>query len=93
MNKVTYKLKMYGKVGVGRRYPTPFKETYQTMKSRLRRLVMDGKTISLDIVNAHPSLLKQLIYKNSPGFELPHLKRYVEESERTVCMTSWRRTA
>jgi hypothetical protein len=81
VNTVTYKQASYD---VGRRYPTPYKCSLQSMYNRIRRLVLDGKATGLDIVNAHPTILKQTLEKFSPGFKKPHLDLYVNERRETI---------
>ena len=78
VNTISYKQPSYG---VGRYYPTPYKSSYQSMYNVIRRLVLDGKATSLDIVNAHPIILKQTLEKFSPGFKKPYLDWYVNERE------------
>ena len=81
VNIVTYKQASYD---VGRRYPTPYKRSLQSMYNRIRRLVLGGKSTGLDIVNAHPTILKQTLEKFSPGFKKPHLDLYVNERRDTI---------
>ena len=78
VNEITYKRKKYG---VGRLYPTPYKASYQSMFNVIRRLVLNGKATSLDIVNAHPTMLKQALEKFSPGYAKPFMDVYVNERE------------
>ena len=78
INKVVYKLKNYN---VGRMYPTPFKDTYQSMYSKIRRLVIDGNMTSLDIVNCHPSILKQLMERHTI-YKYKLLNEYVSDRDK-----------
>ena len=81
VNTITYKVKPYG---VGRMYPTPYQASYQSMYNVIRRLVLNGKATSLDIVNAHPTILKNYIEYHAPDFEHPYLSKYVEGRE--ICL-------
>ena len=76
-NVVEYSLKKYG---VGRLYPTPFKNSYQSMYNTIRRLVIDGNCTSVDLVNAHPTILKQLINQHA-NLEFRNLAKYVNDRE------------
>jgi len=62
-NNVDYKVKDYCKITLGRMYPDNVKGSYQNMFNTLRRLVIDGNLYSLDIENAHPTLLEQCCAK------------------------------
>ena len=85
-NSVTYKKKEYG---IGRYYPDPATKNiygYQNIKSAIRRLVIDGKLKSLDLVNAHVNILNQLCEK----YDICHdsVKHYADKENRDVVLGS-----
>jgi hypothetical protein len=75
--KVEYKMKEYG---VGRMYPIPYKNTYQSMYNVIRRLVIDGNLTSIDLVNCQPTFLVQLCEKYD--FFPKYLRHYVNERDK-----------
>jgi hypothetical protein len=58
--------------------------SFKSMYNVIRRLVLDGKATSLDIVNAHPTILKQSLETYAPEFLHPYLDMYV--NTREVCL-------
>jgi hypothetical protein len=75
---IEYKLVDYG---VGRLYPTPY-NTYQSMYNVIRRLVIDGNLISIDLVNTHPTFVVQLCKKHAGKYSLKYLNLYVNDRDK-----------
>ena len=73
---IEYKVKKYE---VGRLYPTPFRNTYQSMYNIIRRVVIDGNLSSVDIVNAHPTFMIRLC--ENYGFDTRVLQMYVDDRD------------
>jgi hypothetical protein len=76
---VEYKQKEYC---VGRMYPIPFKNTYQSMYNIIRRLVIDGNLTSIDLVNAHPTFVVQLCKKHGGKYNPKYLNLYVNDRDK-----------
>ena len=85
-NSVTYKKKEYG---IGRFYPDGETKSiygYQNIKTAIRRLVIDGKLKSLDLVFAHVNILNQLCDKYNVYHD--SVKHYSDKGNRDVVLGS-----
>jgi hypothetical protein len=85
-NSVTYKKKEYG---IGRFYPDGETKSiygYQNIKTAIRRLVIDGKLKSLDLVFAHVNILNQLCDKYNVYHD--SVKHYSDKDNRDVVLGS-----
>ena len=81
-NSITYKKKEYG---IGRFYPDSDTKNiygYQNIKSKIRRLVVNGKLKSIDLVNAHVNILSQMCTK----YDIMHdsVKHYSVNRDSTL---------
>ena len=74
-----YKQKEYC---VGRMYPIPYKNTYQSMYNIIRRLIIDGNLTSIDLVNAHPTFVVQLCKKHGGIYNPKYLNLYVNDRDK-----------
>ena len=75
---VEYKM---GDYGVGRLYPVSHKNTYQSMFNIMRRLLIDGKLTSVDLVNCQPNFMVQSYEKYGKGYLPNKLKEYVTDRD------------
>jgi hypothetical protein len=76
---VEYKM---GDYGVGRLYPVPHENTYQSMFNIMRRLLIDGNLTSVDLVNCQPTFLVKLCEKHGYGYIPKYHKHYVNERDK-----------
>lgn len=76
---VRHKKRKYGEVEYGRRYADG--DSLQKLPKYFRHPAMKGFHRDIDVVNAHPVLLSQLIRREGIQCSTSHLSRYLEERE------------
>lgn len=78
--EVSYTRHTYLDKPYGRSYALKHMGTYSLLKGKVRRLIIDGKLVEIDMRNAHPTLLSQIATKQ--GVEAEALRQYTLHKEK-----------